>query len=331
MRAVVLTGTRAVELQDVAPPIAREDEVLVKVRATGICGSDVIGFLGHSPRRRPGLVMGHEVVGELLDGTRVTINPLITCGVCRACRGGRQNCCPRWGLLGMDLRHGGFAEVVAVPSRNLLPLQPKTSDLAAVMIEPLANAFHMAATAVAHAGPQASALLLGGGTLGACTVAAASACGVRVGAVSEPNKGRRTIMRDLGVPVGIDPISENLAERTREVFGPEGPDVVFECLGSETTRQQAAKLVASGGIAILLGLHENESTLGFHDIVRREIRMQGSFAYTENNFADAADFVESGAVDFGPWSRLDPLENAQAAFDLVSRSPDDVLKIALRP
>jgi threonine dehydrogenase-like Zn-dependent dehydrogenase len=199
------------------------------------------------------------------------------------------------------------------------------------MIEPLANSFHMAATALSHTGPRPSALLLGGGTLGACTAAASAACGLEIAAVSEPSVGRCRIMSALGIAEGIDPTKEDLPERCRNVFGVSGPDVVFDCVGTQATRQAAATLVASGGIVVLLGLHDGETTIGFHDVVRREVRLQGSFAYTDNNFADSAQFVEGGSVDFSPWSRLEGLENAQAAFDLVASSPDDVLKVALRP
>lgn len=331
MNAVVYAGPHQMELRTVPEPVLGVGEVLVRVTATGICGSDISGFLGHSARRKPGLILGHEVVGELLDGTRVVVNPLITCGQCRACRGGRQNCCPNWGLLGLDLRHGGYADFVAVPARNVRPLKASTSNLQAVMIEPLANAFHMARTAIGHTGPRPSALLLGGGTLGACTVAAAKAYGIEIGAVSEPSHGRRSIVQSLGVPVGIDPTQEDLGARVKDVFGPEGPDVVFECVGIAATRQQAALNVGSGGIAIYLGLHSNDTTLAFLDVVRRELRLQGSFAFSENDFLASAEYVEGGGIDFGPWTRYSPFADAQSAFELASSGPDDILKIALGP
>src|SRR5580693_9039885 len=121
MKALLYSALKTLEMCDLPEPVAGPGEVKIRVAATGICGSDVHGFLGHSARRQPGLVLGHETLGvvvagdDSLAGKRVSVNPLMTCGTCAACRAGRQNVCRSWKLLGLDQTNGGFAEYVVVP------------------------------------------------------------------------------------------------------------------------------------------------------------------------------------------------------------------------
>src|ERR1700729_821593 len=119
MRALVYTAPHTGTLEERPRPQAASGECEIAIAAAGICGSDVSGFLGHSRRRRPPLVLGHELVGRLDDGQRGVVNPLISCGDCSRCLEGRRNLCSRWSLLGMDTRQGAFAEFVSVPRQQL--------------------------------------------------------------------------------------------------------------------------------------------------------------------------------------------------------------------
>ncbi len=325
MKALVLTGVRQVAMQEMPIPTPKEGEALIRVRATGICGSDLHGFLGHSPRRQPGLVLGHEVVGTVesdgpMRGRRVAVNPLITCGSCRSCRAGRQNCCPTWRLLGMDQTHGGFAEYVVAPEKNLNPLPGHVSDAAAVMIEPLANALHLVSHVPSTAGSFPTAILVGGGTLGACILVVAKAKGIRVEWVIEPNPLRAKAAEALGAGRTADPRGFVPAEKL---------DIAFEAVGNQSARRLAVDSVANGGTVLLLGLTENENALRFQEIVRKEIRLQGSFAYTDTDFAEAVTFVSEGRADFSPWTDLAPLDRGQQCFERLASDPGDRLKIGL--
>ncbi len=337
MRALVYTAVRTLELQDWPEPSAGPGEVKVRVGATGICGSDIHGFLGHSTRRLPGLILGHETLGEVvagesaLLGKRVSVNPLISCGNCHACRAGRHNCCVAWRLLGLDHTHGGFAEYVVVPTRNVHELSENVPDEAAVMVEPLANAFHLLSMIPPSAGLLPPVVILGAGTLGLCILAVAQARGLQVLAISEPNADRAAVARKLGAKMVLDPAKDDLADAVLSMTGGSGVPVALDAVGRAATRTTAVRIVERGGTALLLGLDEGPTSFDFFDIVRREVRLQTSFAYTESDFAQALAFVQSGLADFGPWTEVMPLAKGQEAFNLLTQSRGDRIKIALAP
>ncbi len=336
MKALVYTKVGALELQEVPEPEVGPGEVLVRVSLTGICGSDVHGFLGHSARRQPGLVLGHETLGVVQDGDpelagrRVSVNPLIGCGTCRACRAGRQNVCSTWRLLGLDRTQGGFAEWVSVPRRNVIPLPDHVSDAAAVMIEPLANAIHLLAKAPREARPFPKTALLGGGTLGACILSVALLQGFEVVLVAEPNPRRAEVARALGA----QQVCGGQEQEVMDILAtacPGGVDVAVDAVGKQATRQLSARALCRGGTALLLGLDDGPTSFDFHDLIRREVRLQTSFAYTESDFQAAFDLVDQRRVDFEEWTDVVSIVSGQAAFDKLVRDPEDRLKIALRP
>lgn len=339
MRALVYTGNKRVEMLQFPDPSPAPGQVLLKVRATGICGSDVHGFLGLNPRRKPGLVLGHETTGVVerlgegvdasLLGKRVAVNPLISCTRCRMCMIGRHSCCDSWRLLGLDATHGSFADYVVVPQRNVRPLPDHVTDKAAVMVEPLSNAFHLLSHLTTEQPLLSTCVIFGGGTLGACILAVAQARGLQVLAVSEPNPARAKVMQTLGAPRVLDPRQTNVVEQIKSMTGGRGVEVSIDAVGRDDVRQASIALVARGGTVLLLGNEHGPSTLDFADLIRREVRLQTSYAYAEKDFHAACDFVERGAVDFSPWTDLVPLEEGQAAFDRLVTNPGDRIKIAL--
>ncbi|MDF2439897.1 MAG: (R,R)-butanediol dehydrogenase / meso-butanediol dehydrogenase / diacetyl reductase [Abditibacteriota bacterium] len=341
MKALVLSAFEKLEMQERETPHAAAGEVLVRVRATGICGSDVHGFLGHHARRQPGLVLGHETVGEVqavgkgvdasLVGSRVAVNPLISCMKCRACSAGRHNCCAQWQLLGLDQTAGAFAEAVTIPARNVHPLPEHVTDAAAVMIEPLANAFHLLSHIPAQAGLLPTAAIFGCGTLGAAILSVAQARGLQVVAQSERNPQRARVAAELGAARVLNPQQDDVVSAIMEATGGRGVDVAIDAVGTQETRSAAVKSVARGGTVLLLGLDEMSSSFDFSDIMRREVRLQCSFAYAETDFAAALDFVCRGAADYSRWTDVLPMEHGQEAFEQLIKDPGDRLKLVLQP
>ena len=164
MRALVYTAPRQVRLEDWPRPTPAHGEVEIAISSAGICGSDISGFLGHSRRRIPPMVMGHELVGRRSDGQRVVANPLINCGRCTACLGGAQNLCLSWRLLGMDRTSGCYAEYVSIPEPQVYAIPNELSDERAVIAEPLANIVHL--FRIATPAPFFRMGIVGGGTMG---------------------------------------------------------------------------------------------------------------------------------------------------------------------
>lgn len=337
MKALVYTAIKTVEMKDYVDPQPGRDDVLVRVRATGICGSDLHGFLGHQKRRQPGLVLGHETVGVVeqgpddLVGKRVSVNPLISCGICPACRGGRQNCCRYWRLLGLDTTQGGFAEKVAIPLRNVYLLPDHVSDAAAVMVEPLANAVHILSMIPPSAGLMPTTVIVGAGTLGASILSVALSRGLNVLFVTETNPRRMEVARQLGAPNVVNPLEQDWIAEVMRLTDGYGVEVVVDAVGLAKTRSDGASAVAKGGTVLLLGMDEGPTSFDFQDLVRREVRLQCSFAYSERDFAEALNLVVSGKVNFEKWTDVMPIDQGQAAFDRLVSDPGDRLKIALVP
>ena len=340
MKALVYTEIKKVELHDIPEPKPGFGEVLVRVSATGICGSDVHGFLGKSARRQPGLVLGHETMGvvagvgegvdkSLLD-QRVSVNPLISCGRCEACSAGRQNVCRSWRLIGLDRLQGAFAEFFVIPARNVTPLPAHVPDSHAVMVEPLANAVHL----IGHAPLQSgfgTAVIFGGGTLGVCTLSVARTRGIRVIAVIEPNALRGKASLDLGAENVLNPREKDIVGEVNRLTDGRGVDLGVDAVGLALTRQQSAAICVRGGAALLLGLEDGPTSFDFMDLIRREIRLQCSYGFTERDFAAAFDLIARGQVNYSRWTDVLPLSEAQGAFERLCSNPGDRIKIALKP
>ncbi|MCW8132852.1 MAG: alcohol dehydrogenase catalytic domain-containing protein [Planctomycetota bacterium] len=341
MKALVMTAFHRVEVLERDYPKPEAGEVVVKVGATGICGSDMHGFHGRSPRRQPGLVLGHETHGAVaelgagvdpaLKGKRVSVNPLVSCGSCEMCRQGRHNVCLNWYLIGMDQVPGGMAEAFKVPAKNLIPLPDHVDEGEAVMIEPIANAVHLLSHAPAYHGMYPTAAIWGGGTLGVAILCVCKARGVRVLAMIEPNPRRAAVAKQLGAEHVLDPKSQDVVAEIRKLTGGRGVDIGLEAVGIPVTRQQTAASLVKGGTALLLGLDAPETTFDMTEAVRRELRFQCSYGFNMHDYHEAFNLVAGGTVKLKPWIDVVPLAEGQAAFDRLSKDPGDRVKIALKP
>jgi threonine dehydrogenase-like Zn-dependent dehydrogenase len=339
MKALVYVAPERMEIQQIADPSPRPGEVLLGVEAAGVCGSDLHGFLGHSERRKPGLVMGHEAVATILEtgagvsgwrvGQRVSFNPLVTCGSCRACLEGRQNLCPTWTLFGMDRMQGTYAERVAVPARQLAPVSEGLGEDEAVLAEPMAVVMHAFRVGLAGATPRALAIV-GAGAIGSLSLVLARLRGVPKLCVVDVNAARLEVAQRLGADLVLDAAREDLAAAVRD-WSDGGADAVVEAVGTSATRRAAVALAAKGARLILLGLAENESPLPWIDVTRNEQSFFTSFAYAPRDFHDSIDLLESRRVDIRAFTETRPLEEGQAGFLKMTRAPGATLKLLLKP
>jgi threonine dehydrogenase-like Zn-dependent dehydrogenase len=327
MRALVYTAPRQVVVEDRPRPQSAAGECEIAVAAAGICGSDISGFLGHSRRRIPPMVLGHELVGRRPDGRRVVANPLISCGHCSSCLGGAQNLCSNWRLLGMDRTDGCYAEFVSIPEAQVYEIPDKLTDACAVMAEPLANVVHL--FRIAAPLPFFRLGIVGGGTMGSLALLTALRLGVREVLVQDVSDVRLEAARRMGATLAANAATEEgRADACR--FAGHGLDLVLDASGSGTARQSAFDLCRPGGLAVLLGMSQECSEIDFVTSIRKEHRVVMSFAYTPVDFERSLELLKAGEIDLSPWTVEMALEQGQQAFDRMTSAPGDTLKMILR-
>jgi threonine dehydrogenase-like Zn-dependent dehydrogenase len=292
MQALVFTGPGVMELQTVPPPEAGTD-VLLSVRAAGICGSELHGFRSVGFRKPP-LIMGHEFAGETPEGRRVVVNPLMSCGECDLCAAGRPEVCRSREILGVQ-RPGGFAERVAVPGSALHDLPAGMSWETAALVEPLANAVHAWRQVAAAEGDRVA--VVGAGTIGLVSLLVAGRAGLDVTVV------------DI-VPERLE-LAERLGATHCGTSLDDEYDVVVGAVGKASTRRSAVAAVRPAGTAILIGLAEPDAGFDANDLVRSEKRVVGSFAYQPQDFVEALELASDMDLD---WATPVPLADSQRTF-----------------
>ena len=338
MKALVYTAPYHMELQDLPEPQVGDGEILIKVVASGICGSDVHGFRGRSARRKPPMVMGHEFVGtieelgdgvdDLETGQTVVVNPLLPCGRCELCHAGRYQNCPERKLVGMD-HPGAFAEYVTVPPQAVLPLPPSVSPSMGTMVEPLGNAVHVVGRNVV--GLMHGVAVLGAGTQGLLALQMVALVGISPRISTDVEPYRLDVARRMGADLTINPRERDPVKAVSEFTSGRGVDLVIETVGYETTRQQALALAVPGGNVVFLGLHQVTSELDCQSIVAREITLRGSYAYSPRDLETALGLLSAKRVEVQSWLCEAPLGEGQAIFERLADDPGELIKVVLIP
>jgi threonine dehydrogenase-like Zn-dependent dehydrogenase len=259
-------------------------------------------------------------------GQRVCINPLMSCGTCAACLGGRQNLCAEWRIFGMDRLHGTYAELIAVPARQLYALTDELPEAEAILVEPLAVVIH--AFRISLAEPPETVAVFGAGPLGALALVLAKLRGVPRVCVVDVNQERLEVARTLGADLAIDATRENAVDAVR-AWAAGGADYVVEAVGVDTTRRASAAAAARGGRIAFLGLAEHDSGLPWTTLVREEKAIFTSFAYAPRDFAAAVRMIEARRFDLKPWTEVLPLDRGQEGFLKMVRAPGPTLKMML--
>jgi 2-desacetyl-2-hydroxyethyl bacteriochlorophyllide A dehydrogenase len=325
MRALVYTAPNQVAMEDCPRPDPAAGEVEIAVTAAGICGADISGFLGHSRRRKPPLILGHELVGHTPDGRRVVADPLIGCGRCAQCFAGSQNLCSGLRLLGMDRMPGCLAEFAAVPESQVHEIPDDLSDACAILTEPLANIVHLFRLIAPP--PFFCMGIVGAGTMGSLALKMALHLGVREVLVEDVDEARLAAARRMGATLAVNSEAGRGAAHT---FAGHGLDVVLDACGEEPARQRAFELCRPGGTVVLLGMAKERSAIDFGASIRKEHRVRMSFGYTKADFSHALDLLRGGQIDLTPWTAEMPLEDGQKAFEKMTGARGDTLKMVLR-
>jgi threonine dehydrogenase-like Zn-dependent dehydrogenase len=339
MKSLVWTKAEWMEIQETAEPIVAADEVLVKVDAVGICGSEIEGYLGHNSLRVPPLIMGHEFSGTIqavgknasssFIGKRVVVNPLISCGHCNSCRKGLVQLCKERAIVGIH-RAGSFADYVNVPASTVHLIPDDLNEFRAALAEPLACSLRAARRAMENH-PFSNVVVFGAGTIGLLGFLVAQILGAGKVAVVDTNDARLKTPESLGAYMTANPKEPGYIQKIKNAMGPSGIDVIIDAAGFQATRSAAVELVNPGGTIMNIGLGIDQTQYPINVCIRNEISILGSFSYTSQDFHDSIELLKSGKINESEWSEIRPLSEGNQAFqDLVSGRVQNA-KIFLKP
>ncbi len=343
MKALVLKEYGHLAVEDVARPAPGPDEVLVRVRACGICGSDVHGMDGSTGRRIPPLIMGHEGAGEIAEvgaavsrwkpGDRVTFDSTLYCGRCWHCHRGEVNLCEERRVLGVSCaefrRDGAFAEFVAVPERVLYRLPDGLSFAKAAMVEAVSVAAH--AVGRTPLGADSSAAVIGTGMIGLLVVQVLRAAGCRTVVAIDLDDDRLRLAARLGATAAVRADRAGLAGEVGRLCGGRGADAVFEVVGLSATVEAAIGCARKGGTVTLVGNAEPSVELPLQSVVTRQITLIGSCA-SAGEYPACLDLIASGKVNVTEFISAEaPLEEGARWFGRLRSRETGLMKVLLTP
>jgi len=330
MKALVYTKPNEVVYQDAPDPTPGDGQLLVKVAASGVCGSDMHAFHGHDPRRVPPLILGHEVSGTIVSerrqGERVVINPLMTCGICAYCESGRTNLCPSRELIGMRIP-GAYCDYVVISEQNLIPIPDSLNMIKASLAEPAACALHSlnkAQMLSSRSLAESRALIIGGGAIGMLSALLLTRYGCRHITVAETNPlRRRTVVDAVGCTLH-DPLND--PEIPADSF-----DLVIDAVGGGITRAMGSRVVAPGGVFVHIGLMDSKEGLDIRKITLQEVSLAGIYTYTRQDFRATVAALADGMFGNLEWVETRPLADGARAFEDLDKGSIRAAKLVLIP
>jgi L-iditol 2-dehydrogenase len=342
MKALLLNKYRSLEIADLPVPTPAADEVLVRVAACGICGSDVHGYDGSTGRRIPPLVMGHEAAGTVAaigekvegfaEGDRVTFDSTIYCGACASCLRGDVSLCGSRQVLGVSCgdyrRAGAFAEFVAVPARIAYHLPEILPFEEAAMLEAVSVALHAVSLVPIH--PNDNALVVGAGMIGLLIAQALHAAGCSHIYISDVDQTRLNLAQEMGAAATFS-AGPSLIPQVMAATNGVGMDVAIEAVGINATVTAAIDCVRKGGNVVLVGNVTPQVTLPLQKVVSRQIRLQGSCA-SSGEYPRAIELMSSEAIRVKPLiSAIAPLEEGPRWFERLYAREPNLMKVVLAP
>ena len=334
MQALVYTGTEKLEYKKFQDPSLVDGESIIKVSASGICGSDMHAYHGKDERRIPPLILGHEVSGVVEKGSekgkKVVLNPLITCGECNYCKNGREHLCAKRVILGMNKpieRQGCFAELVLTPDKNIHELPSNLDIKQAPIAEPTAVALHaveLGEEALKKPLEQSRVLIIGGGAIGLlCALMLEKYKNCKEIVLVDPNERRLKVCGDHLNSETLKP--DNITIKDSSF------DMVFDTVGLEITRQNSIKLVNPGGVIIHIGLTQPSGTFNFRKATLQEITFVGTYCYTNKDFENTLKLLSSHALGTLEWIEYRELSKGADAFKQIHNGTCSAPKIILIP
>ena len=334
MKALVYTGTEELTYKEFSNPNLIKGESIVKVLASGICGSDMHAYHGKDERRIPPLILGHEVSGIIQEGKekgkQVVLNPLITCGSCEYCKSEREHLCPDRVLLGMNRpieRQGGFAELVLVPDKNIYELPKGLEMKKAPIAEPTAVSLHaveLGEKSIKKPLKELKVLVIGGGAIGLlCALILEKVKDCNNVILSEPNEKRLKVCSNHLKSKTLKPNNPELKENSF--------DIVFDTVGLEITRQSSIKLVKPGSSIIHIGLSQPSGEFDFRKTTLQEVTFIGTYCYTNKDFEKTLKILSNNDLGNLEWIEFRNLNEGAGAFKQIHDGSCSAPKIILIP
>jgi len=343
MRALLLSEYKTLSVVDMPVPEPGDDEVLVRVQACGICGSDVHGYDGSTGRRIPPLVMGHEAAGIVertgagvegfAAGERVTFDSTVSCGRCHFCHRGQINLCDNRTVLGVSCgdyrRHGAFAEYVAVPSRILYKLPDSLAFEHAALVESVSIAVH--AVNRHRPKPDDTVIVVGAGMIGVLVLQVLRSKGCRNIVAVDVDSRKLALAERVGATGTVNPQDGDVLSAVQRLTGGKGADVSFEVVGHGDTVLSAIRSLRKGGTAVLVGNLSPRVELPLQEVVSRELSVLGSCA-SNGEIPECIDLLARGVVDVDPIISLKaPLEEGPELFARLYGGDKTLMKVIIQP
>ena len=337
MLRAIMTRPGKVEFSVVPKPSVGAEDVLLRIRRIGICGSDLHVYHGKHPYTSYPVVQGHEFCGEVVEtgmhtrrfkpGDLVTAPPQIVCGHCRPCREGRSHICENLKVIGFQAP-GVAQEFFPFPESSLLKLPQTFTPEMGALVEPTAVAIH----AVGRAGNVAGCgvLVLGAGPIGNLVAQVAKWRGARQVLISEVSDHRLAVARQCGIAHTVNPRRDSLADRVAEVFGTHRADMSLECVGIAETANQAILSVRKGGVVVIVGVFEDRAPIDLGLVQDRELELRGTLMYQRQDYVDAIRCLAEGGITSAPLlSKTFDFRHYPEAYIFIERHHEEIMKVMI--
>lgn len=343
MKALVLDAARELHLREVPRPVLSPYDVLIGVKACGICGSDVHGYDGSTGRRIPPLIMGHEAAGDVVEvgsevrsftlGDRVTFDSTVSCGKCQFCRSGDVNLCDNRQVLGVSCgdyrRNGAFAEYVSVPEHIVYSLPDSFPYEKAALIEAVSIAVHAAKITNVRSG--STAVVVGAGMIGLLAIQAFKYYGCTKVFAVDLEQSKLDLAQSLGADQSFLAADPDLLAKIHAATEGKGADIAVEVVGAQKSVATAIEVVRRGGTVTLIGNLSPKVEIPLQAVVTRQLRLLGSCA-SAGEYRECIALMESGAIQVDPLiSAVAPMDEGAEWFGRLYTRQPGLMKVILQP
>jgi L-iditol 2-dehydrogenase len=337
MRQARLVEPEKLVLEDVEVPSFGANQVLIKVKRIGICGSDIHAYYDKHPYISCPIVQGHEFSGEiskvgnevedLSTGDRVTVMPQLVCGECYPCTHGNYHICNDLKVIGCQA-DGAAREYIPVDQQLVVKLPDGMSFDSGAMVEPVAVGVHAVERLGSVAGM--NLLVLGAGPIGNLTAQSAKGLGAQSVLIMDIIDSRLEIARICGIDQTLNVALNNLEDKLQECFGPDGADAILECVGVEDTITVAVRSARKGTDIVVVGVFAEKPSVDIGLVQDKELRLIGTLMYKAEDYQEAIRLIQSGKITLEPLiTKHFPFEDYPKAFEYIAQNPDLAMKVII--